>query len=39
VKKNGNVELLRRINNVLADLERTGGYDQIYATWFGGAED
>jgi polar amino acid transport system substrate-binding protein len=35
VKKNGNVELLRSINTVLADLEDNGGYDKIYGTWFG----
>ena len=39
VKKNGNVDLLRAINEVLATLEEDGGYDKIYATWFGGAED
>jgi polar amino acid transport system substrate-binding protein len=38
VKKNGNVDLLRAINRVLATLEENGGYDRIYATWFGGAE-
>jgi polar amino acid transport system substrate-binding protein len=37
VKKNGNVDLLRSINRVLATLEQDGGYDEIYATWFGGA--
>jgi polar amino acid transport system substrate-binding protein len=37
VKKNGNVDLLRAINKVLATLEGNGGYDDIYATWFGGA--
>src|SRR5512139_905031 len=37
VKKNGNVDLLRAINKVLATLEENGGYDKIYATWFGGA--
>jgi polar amino acid transport system substrate-binding protein len=38
VKKNGNVELLRSINGVLADLEQNGGYDKIYDTWFGTAK-
>lgn len=37
VKKNGNVELLRRINNVLTDLKADGGYDEIYDKWFGGS--
>jgi polar amino acid transport system substrate-binding protein len=36
VKKNGNVDLLRSINKVLATLEENGGYDKIYTTWFGG---
>ena len=35
VKKNGNVDLLRSINKVLATLEENGGYDKIYASWFG----
>ncbi|MGH3480906.1 MAG: transporter substrate-binding domain-containing protein [Nocardioidaceae bacterium] len=39
VKKNGNVDLLRSINKVLATLEENGGYDKIYATWFGGAQE
>jgi polar amino acid transport system substrate-binding protein len=38
VKKNGNVDLLRAINKVLATLEENGGYDEIYAAWFGGSE-
>ncbi|HET9860737.1 MAG TPA: transporter substrate-binding domain-containing protein [Nocardioidaceae bacterium] len=38
VKKNGNVELLREINKVLARLEQNGGYGKIYATWFGGTQ-
>ena len=38
VKKNGNVDLLRSINKVLANLEETGGYDKIYATWFAGTQ-
>ncbi|HEX6248020.1 MAG TPA: transporter substrate-binding domain-containing protein [Nocardioidaceae bacterium] len=37
VKKNGNVDLLRTVNQVLATLEEDGGYDEIYTTWFGGA--
>jgi len=36
VKKNGNADLLRSINDVLATLKANGGYDRIYATWFGG---
>jgi polar amino acid transport system substrate-binding protein len=39
VKKNGNVELLRSINKVLATLEANGGYDKIYVTWFGRAQE
>jgi polar amino acid transport system substrate-binding protein len=39
VKKNGNVDLLRSVNKVLATLEENGRYDEIYATWFGGAEE
>lgn len=35
VKKNGSVDLLRSINNVLADLRENGGYDTIYNRWFG----
>jgi polar amino acid transport system substrate-binding protein len=35
VKKDGNVDLLRTINDVLADLKHNGGYDTIYAKWFG----
>jgi polar amino acid transport system substrate-binding protein len=38
VKKNGNVDLLRAVNRLLASLESDGGYDEIYTTWFGGAE-
>jgi polar amino acid transport system substrate-binding protein len=38
VKKNGNVDLLRSINKVLATLEENGGYDEIYAAWFGGGQ-
>ena len=37
VKKNGNVDLLRTINDVLADLDASGGYDEIYHKWFGSA--
>ena len=37
VKKNGSVDLLRFINNVLADLKSNGGYDKIYRRWFGAA--
>ncbi|MGD9957947.1 transporter substrate-binding domain-containing protein [Nocardioides sp.] len=35
VKKNGSVDLLRTINDVLADLKSQGGYDEIYSKWFG----
>jgi polar amino acid transport system substrate-binding protein len=37
VKKNGSVDLLRFINNVLAELKTNGGYDDIYDRWFGGS--
>jgi polar amino acid transport system substrate-binding protein len=37
VKKNGSVDLLRFINDVLADLKANGGYDEIYDRWFGGS--
>ena len=35
VKKNGNIDLLRSINNVLADLKTDGGYDEIYGSGSG----
>jgi polar amino acid transport system substrate-binding protein len=35
VKKNASVDLLRFINNVLAELKRNGGYDKIYNRWIG----
>ena len=35
VRRNGNVELLQVINEELATLKQDGGYDDIYATWFG----
>ncbi len=35
VRRNGNVELLQVINDELANLKQDGGYDEIYATWFG----
>jgi polar amino acid transport system substrate-binding protein len=35
VRRNGNVELLQVVNDVLAELKQDGGYDEIYATWFG----
>jgi polar amino acid transport system substrate-binding protein len=35
VRRNGNVELLRVINDVLATAKEDGEYDRIYATWFG----
>ena len=37
VKKDGNVELLRTINDVLAKLRANGGYQMIYEKWFGSA--
>ncbi|WP_248580449.1 ABC transporter substrate-binding protein [Nocardioides sp. InS609-2] len=37
VKKNGNVDLLRTINDVLADLKSNGGYSKVYEEWFGSA--
>jgi polar amino acid transport system substrate-binding protein len=35
VKKNGSIDLLRSINDVLADLKSNGGYKNIYDKWFG----
>ena len=35
VKKDGDVDLLRVINQVLADIQENGRYDEIYETWFG----
>jgi polar amino acid transport system substrate-binding protein len=35
VRRNGNVELLRVINDVLATSKQDGAYEEIYATWFG----
>jgi polar amino acid transport system substrate-binding protein len=37
VQKDSSIDLLRFINNVLADLKQGGGYDAIYSRWFGGA--
>jgi len=37
VKKDGNVNLLLTINDVIADLKKDGGYDKLFATWFGDA--
>ena len=37
VKKDGNVNLLLTINDVIADLKKNGGYDKMFATWFGDA--
>jgi len=37
VRKDGNTDLLRTINDVLADLVAKGRYDEIYQTWFGSA--
>jgi polar amino acid transport system substrate-binding protein len=38
VKKNGNVDLLRSIDKLLAKLKADGGYGKIYAKWFGGTK-
>lgn len=35
VKKDGDIDLLRVINTVLADIQENGRYDEIYSTWFG----
>lgn len=35
VRKDGSTDLLRTINDVLAELEENGRYDEIYQTWFG----
>jgi polar amino acid transport system substrate-binding protein len=35
VKKDGNVDLLRVVNNVLAEIQESGRYDEIYEKWFG----
>lgn len=35
VKKDGDVDLLRVINEVLSDIETSGRYEEIYQTWFG----
>lgn len=37
VKKNSNVDLLRIINEVLAELRAGKGYDAIYNKWIGGS--
>lgn len=37
VRKDGSTDLLRTINDVLADLVKKGRYDDIYKTWFGSA--
>jgi polar amino acid transport system substrate-binding protein len=37
VKKNGNVDLLRIINQVLAKLQAGDEYDEIYKRWIGGS--
>jgi polar amino acid transport system substrate-binding protein len=34
VKKNGSVDLLRFINNVLTTMQADGGYDKLYNKWF-----
>ena len=35
VKKDGDVDLLRVVNEVLADIQESGRYDEIYESWFG----
>jgi polar amino acid transport system substrate-binding protein len=35
VKKNSNIDLLRAIDDMLADLQSDGGYQKIYDKWFG----
>lgn len=35
VKKDGNVDLLRQVNDVIAELQSNGRYDEIYTQWFG----
>lgn len=35
VKKDGDVDLLRVINEVLSDMQENGRYDTIYEKWFG----
>ena len=35
VKKDGNIDLLRVVNDVLAEIQESGRYDEIYETWFG----
>ena len=35
VKKDGDVDLLRVVNEVLSDIQESGRYDEIYETWFG----
>jgi len=37
VRKDGSTDLLRVINDVLADLVKKGRYDDLYQTWFGSA--
>ncbi len=35
MKKDGDVDLLRVVNQVLSDIHENGRYDEIYETWFG----
>lgn len=35
VRRNGGVELLQVIDDELATLKQNGGYDEVYAQWFG----
>lgn len=34
VEKDGNIALLRTINDVLTEMRKSGDYDKIYKTWF-----
>ena len=38
VKKDGDVDLLRVVNEVLSDIQESGRYDEIYEKWFGKAK-
>ena len=35
VKKGGNPELLKKINEALAEAKKDGTYDKIYEKWIG----
>ncbi|WP_310530154.1 transporter substrate-binding domain-containing protein [Nocardioides sp.] len=38
VKKDGDVDLLRVVNEVLSHIQKSGRYDRIYHKWFGRAK-